>query len=263
MTAHPRTSAADLMTIGNGICGFLALAVLAGLWLEPGAAAGGLDHDTLVTCLLLYGIGMVFDVLDGPVARRFGSSGLGSTLDTISDTITFGLLPAMLLIASLHGETGWRGPVIVAATLYVVTTALRLARHAKHEADERARAVRSGTAPERGEFSGMPSPAGGNCVLAIVVLAPPAPLAVAVVAVVAVLLVADFPYPNNARLGGVYVAALLAASFAALAGLISLDVPAAAALAGLLPIAIVRVLGGWARALRRLGATLPDPHAHH
>jgi hypothetical protein len=64
---------------------------------------------------------------------------------------------------------------------------------------------------------------------------------VAVVALVAMLLVADFPYPNNKNVVGAgFVAGLLAASFAALAGLISLDVPAAIALVGLLPVAVVR-----------------------
>jgi hypothetical protein len=84
------------------------------------------------------------------------------------------------------------------------------------------------------------------------VLTPPAPVAAAVVLAVAYFLVADIEYPNNSRLGGVYVAALLVASFAALAGLISLDVPAAAALIGLLPVAIVRVVTAWVGSLRRL-----------
>ena len=55
------------------------------------------------------------------------------------------------------------------------------------------------------------------------------------------LLVADYPYPNNKSLVGAgFVAALLAASFAALAGVISLDIPSAIALVGLLPVAVVR-----------------------
>jgi hypothetical protein len=78
-------------------------------------------------------------------------------------------------------------------------------------------------------------------VLAIVVLAPPSAVSVAVVALVSILLVADFPYPNNKTvIGAAYVAALLAASFLALADLISLKIPSAAAIAVLLPIAVVR-----------------------
>lgn len=240
------------MTIANGVCGFLALAVLAGLWVSDGDRGPGLDHDTLVTCLFLYGFGMVFDVLDGPVARWRGSSGLGGTLDTMCDTISFGLLPAALFVASVHEHAAWRVPALAAAAVYVAMTMLRLARYAKCEADAPDR--------ERGAFSGMPSPVGGNCMLAIVVLTPAAPIAVAGVVLVALLLVSDFPYPNNSRYGGVYVAALLAASFAALLGLISLDIPAVAALVGLLPLAVVRALAGWTRSARHMVGGRPVSH---
>jgi CDP-diacylglycerol--serine O-phosphatidyltransferase len=238
------------MTVANGVCGFLALAVVGGLWLGDANDGPGLDHDQLVAALWLYGIGMVFDVLDGPVARWRGSSGLGPALDTICDTISFGLLPALLFVASTHGEASWRGPVLVAAVMYVALTMLRLARHAKFEADEHAAAKLAGREPVRAPFKGMPSPVGGNCVLAIVVLTPPPALAVAVVGVVALLLIADIDYPDNSAVGGAFVAGLLAASFLALAGVISLEVPSAVALIGLLPIAIVRVLASWGRSLR-------------
>ena len=84
-----RLSPADLLTVGNGICGFLGLAVVARLWIaSPGA---GMTHRELVGALTLYGIGMLCDVGDGPVARRFGSSGLGPGLDveTAWDTGAF------------------------------------------------------------------------------------------------------------------------------------------------------------------------------
>jgi hypothetical protein len=58
---------------------------------------------------------------------------------------------------------------------------------------------------------------------------------------VSVLLVAVFQYPiNKSVVGSVFFGALLVASFAALAGLISLDVPSVVALVGLLPVAVVR-----------------------
>lgn len=234
-----RISAADLLTVGNGVCGFLAITVVAGLWIDP--SGNGLTHRRLVAALLLYGIGMLFDVLDGPVARRFGSSGLGSGLDTICDTICFGMLPAILLVARLQDEGGWKGAALAVASLYVAATILRLARQALLEREHAEAVVRGTAASAQPPFTGMPSPVGGNCVLAIVVFDPTPGVAVAVVALVAVLLVADFSYPNNKTLlGGAYVAGLLAASFAALAGLISLRVPSAIALAGLLPIAVVR-----------------------
>jgi phosphatidylserine synthase len=235
------TSPADLLTLANGVCGFLALAVAAELWLGRRGEGPGLDHRKLVACLLLYAIGMLCDVLDGPAARRFGSSGLGSALDTICDSISFGMLPAMLLLARLHAARGWQAPLILVACAYVAATILRLARYARGEAAQREALARGlADTPPRAEFSGMPSPVGGNCVLALVVLAPSAGVSVVIVALVTVLLIADFPYPNNTAIGGGFVVGLLALSFAALAGLISLDVPAVAALAGLLPVAILR-----------------------
>lgn len=237
--ARARISAADVLTVANGVCGFLALAVIARFWVA--APGDGLGHRQLVACLLLYGIGMLCDVLDGPVARTLGSSGLGPRLDTISDTVTFGLLPAMLLLARVREHPGWTAPALVAACLYVGATILRLARQAWLEEAHAGALARGAVETAQAPFTGMPSPVGGNCVLAIVVLAPPPALSVGVVALVAVLLVADFPYPNNRTLVGAgFVAGLLAASFAALAGLISLDVPSAAALVGLLPIAVLR-----------------------
>lgn len=234
-----RISAADVLTVGNGVCGFLAIVVVAQLWIaSPGH---GLTHRELVGALLLYGVGMLCDVVDGPVARRFGSSGLGPGLDPICDTITFGMLPAMLLVQRVHEDDGWTGAGLAVASVYVGATIVRLARQALLErlhADVRARGDAVADHPP---FMGMPSPVGGNCVLAVVVLDPPVAVSVAVVALVAVLLVAEFPYPNNKNVvGATYVGGLLTASFAALAGLISLRIPSAAALAVLLPAAVVR-----------------------
>ena len=238
MVKNARISPADLLTVGNGVCGFLAIAVVAQLWIvSPGQR---LTHRELVAALFLYGLGMLFDVVDGPVARRFGSSGLGPGLDTICDTISFGLLPAMLVVARLR-EDDWVAPGLVAASVYVGATILRLARQALLEREHAEALARGAVGSAHAPYTGMPSPVGGNCLLAIVVLAPPPAVSVAAVLLVAVLLVATYPYPNNKTvIGAAYVAALLAASFAALAGLISLKVPSVAAIAVLFPVAVVR-----------------------
>jgi len=241
-------SAADAVTIANGICGFLALAVIGGLIFADDSAGAGLPDETLRICLLLYGLGMVCDVLDGPVARLAGSSGLGSTLDTISDTITFGALPALLLVATNDGS-GAQAAVVVAACAYVATTMVRLARHAAAETAARVAAASEGGDIVRGAFRGVPSPVGGNLLLATVILAPPAGVAAAFTAIVALLLVCDIPYPNNASWAGAFVIGLLVASFAAIAGLVALEVPAVIALVGLLAPAVL----GYAQRIARGG----------
>jgi phosphatidylserine synthase len=148
------------------------------------------------------------------------------------------MLPAMLLLVSVGRDEAWRAPIAVAAGIYVAGTMLRLARQAQLELLTDGVGDPHGA---RGVFAGMPAPVAGNCLLAVVVLAPPAPVVVATAVLAAALMVADFPYPNNHSLGAWFVGGLLAASFAAIAGLISLDVPAAVALIGLLPLAFVRV----------------------
>lgn len=238
--ARPQPTLADAVTIGNGVCGFLALAVAGRLVFAPHGANSHFTHHTLVICLLLYGIGMTCDVLDGPVARHTGSSGLGSSLDVACDSVTFGFVPAILLIAITEGSK-WHLAVVVAACLYAAGTILRLARFAVMDSLAEQAARVDGAEAQRGPFNGMPSPVGGNCILALVVLAPPAGVCALAATAVAALLVADFDYPNNSSWGGVFVGALLVASFAGIAGIISLDVPSIIALVGLVPTAAIGI----------------------
>ena len=73
----------NLITIGNGICGFAALALIAKAKWEPEVAA--LDSGQLAifaTASWLVLLGMVFDVFDGKVARLVGGgSPFGAMLD--------------------------------------------------------------------------------------------------------------------------------------------------------------------------------------
>ena len=72
-------------------------------------------------------IGMVADGLDGRIARMTNTqSAFGAEYDSLSDMVTFGVAPALLLYSwSLHqlGKFGW-----LVAFIYTAAVALRLAR---------------------------------------------------------------------------------------------------------------------------------------
>lgn len=132
------------------------LAVSSGLTAVAFALNPGLSHH------YTYAIGAIaaaaiLDSLDGPTARLLRSqSRVGAELDSLSDAISFGVAPALLLyIWALRGETlGW-----VACLVYAVCTVLRLARFNSL----------LDTAPKpwaKGFFTGVPSPGGALLVTA-------------------------------------------------------------------------------------------------
>lgn len=93
----------------------------------------------------------ILDSLDGPAARLLrATSRIGAELDSLSDAISFGVAPALILyIWALEGHTlGW-----AACLVYAVCTVLRLARfNSLLETTPRPWA--------KGFFTGVPSPAG-------------------------------------------------------------------------------------------------------
>ncbi|KAI0079951.1 CDP-diacylglycerol--serine O-phosphatidyltransferase [Panus rudis PR-1116 ss-1] len=81
---------ADLVTIMNGVCGSLSVFSSA-KYLVTG------DEDFLWSALTLPVAGLIFDFLDGNIARwRNESSMLGQELDSLADLISFGVAPALL-----------------------------------------------------------------------------------------------------------------------------------------------------------------------
>lgn len=88
---------------------------------------------------------MVFDFLDGFAARILNvSSPIGKELDSLADMVTFGVLPAILMLQLLEPHT--TGPLKYVALLIAVFSALRLA---KFNVDEKQQSV----------FIGLPTPA--------------------------------------------------------------------------------------------------------
>jgi CDP-diacylglycerol--serine O-phosphatidyltransferase len=150
-----------LMTLGNLVCGFTAvfLAIEAAGSPDVGAAAQ-VRHGAWLVFLA-----MVFDALDGKIARMTGAAGrFGGQLDSLADLATFGLAPPLLVKASAGlslaaGNTPMFPPNVLWAlcVLYAVCAALRLARfNVENVPDESAHQ----------DFAGLPSPAAAALVAA-------------------------------------------------------------------------------------------------
>ncbi|MFD9945580.1 CDP-diacylglycerol--serine O-phosphatidyltransferase [Nonomuraea sp. NPDC059023] len=155
-----RLSAADSLSLGNALCGFLAVCVLAtsavsslqankGLVIQPGFFA---------TAVVLLLIGATCDLFDGLVARRFRASAMGAELDNLADVISFGFAPAFMVV--IWGGFNGTVPiwwVLTAAASVLIAGVVRLARFA---------CVKT----KSGDFMGLPIPMGCMTVISIVML---------------------------------------------------------------------------------------------
>jgi len=103
----------NLFTVGAMFAGFYAIVAA--------------THAQFSTAAIAIFIAMILDGLDGRVARLTQTqSEFGAQMDNMSDMICFGVTPALVLyLWSLSGvgKVGW-----LAAFIYTVCTALRLAR---------------------------------------------------------------------------------------------------------------------------------------
>lgn len=103
----------NIVTLSNLIFGVISL------WLTM----EGQYKDAAVAILLA----MVFDGLDGRLARRFKvTSDFGKELDSLSDLVSFGVAPALLAYASVLHLLGYAGLAI--AIIFAICGAIRLAR---------------------------------------------------------------------------------------------------------------------------------------
>ena len=110
---------ADLFTIANGGCGVVAV-------FHAMRFVGTGDRRSLWLAAALIPLAIVFDVLDGRIARwRHKQSSLGRELDSLADLISFGVAPAVLAFA-----VGIRGAWDALVLVYFVSCGLsRLARY--------------------------------------------------------------------------------------------------------------------------------------
>ncbi|HEV8439615.1 MAG TPA: CDP-diacylglycerol--serine O-phosphatidyltransferase [Methylomirabilota bacterium] len=85
---------ADLFTIANGFCGIGAL-------FEAMKFLATRDRRQIYVAAILVPLALVFDVLDGRIARwRHEASPMGRELDSLADVISFGVAPAGIAFAA-------------------------------------------------------------------------------------------------------------------------------------------------------------------
>lgn len=109
---------ADVVTLGNGFCGALSLFSAAHYMITR-------EERYLWHALSYPVLGFIFDALDGKVARwRQESSMLGQELDSLADSISFGVAPAFVAFT-----VGLRTPLDTLALLIFICAGIaRLAR---------------------------------------------------------------------------------------------------------------------------------------
>lgn len=233
---------ADVLTLGNGVMGMLAIVTLTVnvpylAWLE------GLASDRVLAAVLI-GIGALLDGLDGIVAARLGGSDLGADLDSLSDLVTFVLAPAvmtLLAFQAIHPLTS-----IVVALTVLVFGMVRLARfNASPEREAR-------------DFSGLPSPVAAAGIVLLVVtwdrLGLPAGLALALIALFAFFMVSTVPYPKARRRGPSLAAGLLVFALGVVVSVTLFPHEAEPILVGALAVTLVIIAFGpitWVRLRRR------------
>ena len=169
-----------LFTLGNLVCGFFAIVVLSRIE-KPDARIvdpappiefklesvkevieGDDPTHNLMLCGALILLAMLFDAIDGQVARiARGVTDFGAQLDSLCDLVSFGLAPAILLVkmcpqfTSLHSEAIW-----TVAALFACCAAMRLARfNVEMDSDD-----------DHTTFAGLPTPAAAAVIASFAVL---------------------------------------------------------------------------------------------
>lgn len=134
----------NLLTTANFFCGLLSI-----VFSMEGA---------LVPASQVILVGMLFDALDGLVARaKKKTSRFGLEYDSLADLLTFGIAPTVVLYRLVLGGMGRVG--LGVAFLYAVCCALRLARFNAQVMKE-----------EKHSFTGLPTPATSGIITTFVLV---------------------------------------------------------------------------------------------
>jgi CDP-diacylglycerol--serine O-phosphatidyltransferase len=139
----------NAFTASSIFCGFFAIL----------RCTGSASQEDLYRAAVAIFFGMLFDMLDGRVARLTRTqSDFGREFDSLADVITFGVAPAVLIFKWALGSMGIWGMII--AFLYCACGAIRLARFNVMAARE--------SSPSK-HFIGLPIPLAAGALVSLVI----------------------------------------------------------------------------------------------
>lgn len=108
----------NLLTLGNLFCGCLAILYISAFKFT----------EVPYVLLILLGLSLLFDLLDGMVARAMKiNSEIGVQLDSLADMVTFGVVPGILMMA-LIGRSDIPSNLQLVGLVITLFSALRLAK---------------------------------------------------------------------------------------------------------------------------------------
>ena len=149
----------NFLTICNSLCGFAAILLI--LPIHAGTSSGE-AMKVFVICSAMVFFAMIFDVFDGFAARLLNAVSLhGIQMDSLSDMVTFGVTPAVMVASASKYFFGWEmnfwqhAYIYVLCAVYIGGAALRLATYNVNATTKQ---------KSSDKFSGLPSPGGAAAV---------------------------------------------------------------------------------------------------
>lgn len=161
------------LTLCNSLCGFAAIlyTLHAHEYRLESLAGSGSAIQVFNTVAILIFSAMIFDAMDGLAARLLNAASMhGIQMDSLSDMVTFGVAPAVLVVQLTQFLCSWQVSSAMAVVLYICGAiylggaALRLATYNV--------AAMDGSKKDPNWFSGMPSPGAAAALCVVVFLMP-------------------------------------------------------------------------------------------
>ena len=152
----------NFLTICNSLCGFAAILLLISSHQENPVRA----LPIFVVASVMIFSAMIFDVFDGLAARLLNAASLhGIQMDSLSDMVTFGVTPAVMVAIASKCFFGWDCSlwqqlyIYLLCSVYLGGAALRLATYNVHATLEK---------KSSDTFSGLPSPGAAAAICVVV-----------------------------------------------------------------------------------------------